>query len=411
MVGGNESDSPQMNQSEETLDFFCPEHSSNLLRKMNGLRLSHKDMELIVGQEIIPVHRLVLQSASPYFAQLLQNNFTDTVRIDYIRPEIMVILIDAMYNEPMAINEANVNEILAGANFLQMQTVVTFCIQFLIKGLTVSNAIAIYKKGQNHNCSELLNDVVKFISNHLDGVSATKDFLSARFEDAENIVRSEFLMFASEEEIYLAAIKWVKYDLEPRREKLFDLISHLKFHLLNKNFLVKVIGKETLVRDDKRCFEKLVEMYEAMILPPENLSEAGGKHPGKRRDPSTADLTRTEFEDVDDGPNVKVFDEKVCLVRIEFRLSTAAAERMRQNMAGNERRLQMNWRVEIHYWCDHFNTWEVLNKSVFQTRLPDASGTSTALLVLNKRVRTKHLKVQIDAPPNTFRISYFFPKA
>ena len=92
------------------------------------------------------------------------------------------------------------------------------------------------------------------------------EFLTGVFEDINNIFRSQFLMFCPEEDIYLATLKWIKYDLDSRRSKLFDLISHLKFHVLNKNFLVKIIGKEPLIRDDKQCFNKLVEMYEALLL-------------------------------------------------------------------------------------------------------------------------------------------------
>ena len=73
-------------------------------------------------------------------------------------------------------------------------------------------------------------------------------------------------MFSPEEDNYLAVLKWIKYDLENRRHQLYNLISHLKFHVLSRNFLVKIIGKESLIRDDKQCFNKLVEIYESLLL-------------------------------------------------------------------------------------------------------------------------------------------------
>ena len=74
------------------------------------------------------------------------------------------------------------------------------------------------------------------------------------------------MMYAPEEEIYLSIIKWVKYDLENRKVHLFELISYLKFPLLKKSFLIKIINREPLITDDRHCQQKVIAYYEALLL-------------------------------------------------------------------------------------------------------------------------------------------------
>ena len=91
-----------------------------------------------------------------------------------------------MYTSAIEIGESNVNEIIAAAIFLKMEKVIEFGIKFLTKSLTVSNALAVYSTGKSHANTDLLNDVIKFISNNLEGVSATKGksktFLELKFD-------------------------------------------------------------------------------------------------------------------------------------------------------------------------------------------------------------------------------------
>jgi len=53
--------------NEDRVEYSCPNHSSNILTKMNELRLSHSDTQLVVDSKIFNVHKLVLIVESSYF--------------------------------------------------------------------------------------------------------------------------------------------------------------------------------------------------------------------------------------------------------------------------------------------------------------------------------------------------------
>ena len=47
-------------------------HSGTLLTKMNDLRQSDHDVEIVASEKIIKAHKLVLKSASNYFSAMLR---------------------------------------------------------------------------------------------------------------------------------------------------------------------------------------------------------------------------------------------------------------------------------------------------------------------------------------------------
>lgn len=82
----------EMSPNEERIEFSCPDHSANLLLKMNELRLSHSDTQLVVDSKIFNVHKLVLMVESTYFEELFKDDSNEVIKIDEIRSDIMEIL-------------------------------------------------------------------------------------------------------------------------------------------------------------------------------------------------------------------------------------------------------------------------------------------------------------------------------
>ena len=61
-------------------------------------------------------------------------------------------------------------------------------------------------------------------------------------------------------------MEWVKFDESSRAEHVSILIADLRLQLLKRKFLVKVISREPLIRNDRSAFETIVDFYEALLL-------------------------------------------------------------------------------------------------------------------------------------------------
>merc|ERR1719471_2826186 len=81
-----------------------------------------------------------------------------------------------------------------------------------------------------------------------------------------------------------------------------------------------------MVQKSQLCLNRIIDTYEHIILPPDNtVSELGGV---KRLEIHRDDMKLTEPEDIDPGPNVKVFDQMVSILGIEFHISPGTIERL-----------------------------------------------------------------------------------
>ena len=135
---------------------------------------------------------------------------------------------------------------------------------------------------QEMKSEELEVVVVKFLSSRLEALSVTAGFkfnhyfkstykpllgfLEANFEVIFEIFRSKFLMFAAEEDIFISALNWIKHEPESRKEKISDFLKILKLKLINRHFLVKVIGQEKIIRENPDCYSQVVQMYETVLM-------------------------------------------------------------------------------------------------------------------------------------------------
>ena len=77
---------------------------------------------------------------------------------------------------------------------------------------------------------------------------------------------SKYLIFASEEELFTSAINWTKHDPETRKDKIPEFLKILKLKLINRHFLVKVIGQEKLIQDSAESYSHVVKMYETVLM-------------------------------------------------------------------------------------------------------------------------------------------------
>jgi len=125
----------------------------------------------------------------------------------------------------------------------------------------------------------------------------------------------------------------------------------------------------------------------------------------------------SEPEDLEPGPNVKVFDHVVSLLGVEFHLTPAAVNRaMRMpNVTGYKFELRM------FSWCDTFKDWQMLGPQPCVVHIGiNRSQTETPKIQIpfgdcrkefTRATMTKHLKININhAQQQSLRISYVTPK-
>lgn len=69
----------------------------------------------------------------------------------------------------------------------------------------------------------------------------------------KELISSDYLHASSEEIVFRAVIRWVKYDVDARQKQLPDLLNCVRMPLLRPQFLSDHVATEELVKSDHKC--------------------------------------------------------------------------------------------------------------------------------------------------------------
>jgi len=98
----------------------------------------------------------------------------------------------------------------------------------------------------------------------------------------EELIGSNQLNVASEEEAFQATMAWVRHDAEQRGSHLSRLMSKVRIPLLPRRYLMSTVDSEELIREDSGCKELLLEAMR-YHLQPEQRASLGSERTVERR--------------------------------------------------------------------------------------------------------------------------------
>ncbi|KAI1242508.1 hypothetical protein IHE44_0000037 [Lamprotornis superbus] len=189
------------------------------------------DVTLKVGDHKFSAHRIVLAASIPYFHAMFTNDMMeckqDEIVMQGMDPSALEALINFAYNGHLAIDQQNVQSLLMGASFLQLQNIKDACCTFLRES---------------------------FIHQHFVEVSMSEEFLALPFEDVLELV-------------FEAALAWIRYDRDQRESFLPELLSKIRLPLCRPQFLTDRVQQDDLVRCCHKCRDLVDEAKDYHLMP------------------------------------------------------------------------------------------------------------------------------------------------
>ena len=247
----------------EVLENYC----SNLMKQMEIFRKQGVlcDASIVVDDRELPVHKNVLASISPFFKNIfsrITRPEDSKITLRNLTGQIMDDILHFSYTGEVCIHDGNVRQLVATANFLQLQSLKDMGITYLENKLSPANAVEILLIADKHSCQSLIQSTEKMISDNFVVVSKTEGFKKLKFEMLYQFIKSEDIRVMKEEEVYEAVIFWVKSGIGDRREKekqLPDLLREVRFPLISPSYLNEVVKNEELFQYNKACLNILNE--------------------------------------------------------------------------------------------------------------------------------------------------------
>lgn len=185
----------------------------------------------------IAAHRMILIGVSAYFKALFDTPLKEREQFEYQIPgisgDILERIIDYCYQRTIDIEEDNADALLIAASYLQIPELEARCIQYHKNSLTPSNCLGIWAFAEQYVWKELKRSAEAFIFRNIKDVVKCEEFMHLSSADFEIILKSNYLNFDREEDVFNALIQWIRFDTGKRKDcfgKLFQCIrlQHLE---------------------------------------------------------------------------------------------------------------------------------------------------------------------------------------
>ncbi|XP_060104082.1 kelch-like protein 18 isoform X1 [Heteronotia binoei] len=229
------------------------------------------DVTLKVGDHKFSAHRIVLAASIPYFHAMFTNDMMeckqDEIIMQGMDPSALEALINFAYNGHLAIDQQNVQSLLMGASFLQLQNIKDACCSFLRERLHPKNCLGVRQFAETMMCAVLYDAANSFIHQHFVEVSMSEEFLALPFEDVLELVSNDELHIKLEEQVFEAALAWVRYNREQRETFLPELLSKIRLPLCRPQFLTDRVQQDDLVRSCHKCRDLVDEAKDYHLMP------------------------------------------------------------------------------------------------------------------------------------------------
>ena len=259
---------------EETPDTFChhsSRYSEEAFQKMTLYRNENKftDIILVAGNKRIPAHKVIISALCNYFHAMFSNELQEThqnvVTINDVDPDALEALVDYAYTAKLEICVDNVESLLSSACLLQVDDVKDACCEFMKSQLHPSNCLGIRAFADAHGCDQLYEIANSYTKNNFKDISKNQEFFLLNADQLREILASDDLNVAKEEEVFYAMLSWVKFDEEKRKGLLGEVLPGVRLSLLSPVFLVNEV--EPAIKEDNKCKDMLLETLKYRLIP------------------------------------------------------------------------------------------------------------------------------------------------
>ena len=222
------------------------------------------DITVIVGSHCIHANRMVLSCCSKYFDAMFQTEMKEkyekSVEIKELDGASVRSVIDYFYSGNITIGDENFMDLLAVADFFQVEEVKKFCFDHLESFINIETCFSVFRAAALYRYEFRENDPIsKFFSDNVDKVLQSESITA--------MSKADLIVFLSklkrerryETFVFDALVSWTKHDLEERKHFFYDLLKLVKFENLSSEFLESTVSKEELVKSNLNCSHLLSE--------------------------------------------------------------------------------------------------------------------------------------------------------
>uniref|UniRef100_A0A3P8SKW0 Kelch like family member 34 n=1 Tax=Amphiprion percula TaxID=161767 RepID=A0A3P8SKW0_AMPPE len=215
-------------------------HRTGLLSGFQRLRSERKmcDVVLEAGGVAFPCHRALLAGSSDYFWALFGETTAErlagSVSLPALTPEGLDAMLDFLYSGWLSVSPTTLPAVLEAARYLQVETAVSICEQFMTDGLNAGNCCGYANLAERHALSNALEAANQTIAMEMGRLLRENrdDLLGLNIQSLLAVLDADEIPGAKEVELIRLALDWLDENGPLPLLKSNLLLSRLRFGLV-----------------------------------------------------------------------------------------------------------------------------------------------------------------------------------
>lgn len=228
---------------------------------------SNSDIKVVVGTQIVPCHKIILASRSPWFKSKVFTTNEITMEKKFSEEDSLLTL-EYIYTGKVKVTQKNWETILKVSDFYGVSGLRRSCFDFMIKSLNKNTVLEVLHKAQNKlyefDSTDLIKRCVIFLEKNAHEVIKTKSFLNLSEDVVIMILKNSNSVF-DELDAFNACIEWAKYQKETFKKEedisiiLKNISQHIRYPLMTPQELVKYVRPSKIAPVD--LYTQAVEFH------------------------------------------------------------------------------------------------------------------------------------------------------
>lgn len=221
-------------------------HKRDIFVELNKRIITNKrpDFTVLIGKEKFDCHRIALQCYSEIFNKY---NGAKTVSIcsSKCSPTSFASIYEWMIKDQQPykiLSRSNVIDILQSAKFLEIKKLEEQCWLFInnIKVFNEDTAFLLYIEAKHKNNQKIQEVMIRRIQNFFLVLVSSQDWLDLDCEDVIRLLSSNYIKINCEMEIFMAAVRWLQYDWDNRKDLKFKVLDCVRFRYMSSLQLINL---------------------------------------------------------------------------------------------------------------------------------------------------------------------------
>lgn len=246
-----------------------PVYAPNLLDGLSTMRQDNFLCDLTVStkSKSFDVHKVVMASCSEYIQGMLKKDASvQKIDLNDLSPVGLATTITYAYSGKLTLSLYTIGSTIAAAVFLQINTLVKMCSDFLMREMSVENCMYVANIADTYDLKETKEAAQKFMRGNFIEFSEMEQFLKLTYEQISDFLQDDSLQLPSELTAFQIAMKWLDFD-EKRLKYAPDLLTNIRFGTITAMDLVSHVQNVPRMMQDAECHRLLVDAMNYHLLP------------------------------------------------------------------------------------------------------------------------------------------------